>query len=378
MKTREMPIIELQGTPRERGRIHGESLKIKIFEVIDNWLSDLGSYGQNDKSQGTLDTSAYLQSFFSETGYIDAIKRWTPDLLAEVQGIAEASGQTFEHILGLNLMDEEWVYGLRHKLEKPTNKCTAFGIPQQDNGPGYAGQNMDIMSWAEGKQVLLRVMPTDSAPETLVFSIAGSIGLNGLNANGIGVTCNTLSQLNYTTDGLPVAFILRSILASQTVDSAEIFLESIQHASGQNFIVSSAKEIRCFECCGTSVVRYQPDQLKGRVIHTNHPLINTDISPLAALSGSSANTKARLESIACRLGDTTQTITLKNIKSALAAHDDQENPVSRNANKNGSSIGFTAGASIYELGRPPRLHLAAGPPCETEFKAFDFLDTIEE
>lgn len=373
MKTSEMPIVELQGTPRERGRIHGESLKTEIAEVIDHWLSDLGSYGLQNKSQRAIDADAYLQSFYAETGYIAAIERWAPNLLAEIEGIAEASGQAFEHILGLNLMDEEWVYGLRYQLEKPTNKCTAFGIPKQHDGASYAGQNMDIMSWAEGRQALLRVMPTDSTPEALVFSIAGSIGLNGLNANGVGVTCNTLSQLNYASDGLPVAFIVRSILASQTAQDAEAFIRSIKHASGQNFIISLAEEMRCFECCATSVVRYQPGQFKGRVMHTNHPLVNTDISHLSSLSNNKVNTEARLGSITCRLGDTTQTLTLEAIKAALAAHDDIENPVSRNTNKTGSSIGFTAGASVYQLGHSPRLHLAAGPPCETEFMIFEFL-----
>ena len=63
---------------------------------------------------------------------------------------------------------------------------------------------------------------------------------------------------------------------------------------------------------------------------------------------------------------------LIDIKEALAAHDDPVNPVSRNTNAEGSSIGFTAGSSIYELGGEPKLHLAAGPPCETEFEVFEF------
>ena len=65
---------------------------------------------------------------------------------------------------------------------------------------------------------------------------------------------------------------------------------------------------------------------------------------------------------------------LDDIKAALAAHDDPDNPVSRPINPEnvGNSIGYTAGASIYELGTPPRLHLAAGPPCETAFETFGF------
>ena len=63
------------------------------------------------------------------------------------------------------------------------------------------------------------------------------------------------------------------------------------------------------------------------------------------------------------------------IKTALAAHDDLDHPVSRRIHPDSvnNSMGYTAGASIYELGAIPRLHLAAGPPCETEFEVFEFM-----
>ena len=232
---------------------------------------------------------------------------------------------------------------------------------------------MDIPSWVEGTQVLLRVMPTDDAPEALVFAFAGIIGLNGLNANSLGVTCNTLAQLNYSIDGLPVSFIVRSILEKQSIDQAEQFLRSIKHASGQNYILSTPGDMRCFESCATSVVRYAPEEYQGRVFHSNHPLVNSDESTiLPPEKRRSKNTVARFSSICRRLGNMSRLMALDDIKSALAAHDDPNNPVSRNINNQGSTIGYTAGASIYELGATPRLHLAAGPPCETEFDAFKF------
>lgn len=379
MKTSDMPVIELSGTPRERGRCYGEAAKALITEVAKRWHADLGNYGRNSLTAQSEDPDTYLDGFLSETQYLHSIEKWTPDLLEEVKGIAEATGLDFKLILGLQLMDEEWVFGLRRRLEKPSNKCTAFAVPGQAGDTSYAGQNMDIMSWVDGKQVLLRVMPDNTgannrdAPEALVFSKAGNIALNGVNARGLGITCNTLSQLNYSTKGLPVSFIVRAVLQQPTIDQAEAFLRSIEHASGQNFILSSPGDMRCFECCGTSVVRYQPDEFKGRVFHTNHPLVNQDISDVKGLAErASKNSQARMQSICNRLGDVSQRVSLADIKAALSAQDDPDNPVSRAQNKEGSSIGFTAGASIYELGTPPRLHLAAGPPSVTEFEVFEF------
>ena len=302
MKTSDMPVIELRGSPLERGRIYGELLRDNIAIVIDSWLSDLGSYDQNSQAKSSVQVETYLNAFFSQTNYLKAINQYAPDLVEEIQGIAQASGQAFEHVLGLNLMDEEWVFGLRKSLDKPVSKCTAFGMPKLADGTCYAGQNMDIGSWAEGQQVLLRIMPVDDAPEALVFSIAGSIGLNGVNANGLGVTCNTLSQLQFASDGLPVLFILRALLAKRSINDAEQLLYSIKHASGQNYMLSTADEIRCFECCGNSVVCYRPECMHGRVFHTNHPLVDFESSPIAELNKFSSSSIARLNSITKRLG----------------------------------------------------------------------------
>ena len=382
MKTDAMPVITLVGTPFERGKIYGEKAKSNIAHIVEGWFEDLGSFGQDSRTFKMLDKDNYLKAFFSETRYINQIEKWTPDFLEEIRGIAQGAEQPFEYILGLQLMDEEWIFGLRRGLERPTTKCTAFGLPVTSDGNSYAGQNMDIGSWVDGRQALLRIMPHQTmdhhgtvyeAPESLVFTVTGCLGLNGLNANGLGITCNTVAQLNSSVSGLPVIFIVRAILEKRSLDEAEDFLRSIPHASGQNYILSSQGDMRCFECCGSSVVRYSPEHYQGNVFHTNHPLASKDITSPPLVSSPVENSVARLQSICSRLGEASSSTTLQDAMAALASHDDPANPVSRNVNNEGSSIGYTAGSAIYELGDRPRLHLAAGPPCETDFMVFDFV-----
>ena len=240
----------------------------------------------------------------------------------------------------------------------------------------YVDRDIDaIMDRTKGRPLVTGVVqPT----EALVFAFAGIFGLNGLNANSLGITCNTLAQLNYATDGLPVSFIVRSILERHNMEEAEQFLRTIKHASGQNYILSSPRDMRCFECCGTSIVQYLPETTPGRVFHSNHPLVNQDENDLLPPDKRrNKSTVARLDSIGNRLGDMTRKMTLEDIKSALAAHDDPGNPVSRKINPTNvdNSMGYTAGSSIYELGSKPRLHFAAGPPCETAFEIFEFNTT---
>lgn len=380
MRTESMPVIELNGTPRERGRNYGETVKPQIAEVIENWRGMFGSFSDyihNTQSDLPINAEQYLKEFFSNTNYVGAIKQWAPELMDEVKGIAEGATQSIENVLGLQMLDEEWMFGLRRGLARPVSKCTAFGVTNKAGGSSYAGQNMDVGSWVEGRQVLLRITPSDSKPQALIFSMAGNIGLNGLNAYGIGITCNTLPQLNYAVDGLPVAFIVRSILTKKNLNEAEAFLRTIKHASGQNYILSASGDMRCFECCGTSVIRYYPENATQRVFHSNHPLVSQDeCAELPLEKMHSPNSIARLTSISNRLGNEANTPTIEQIKAALAAHDDPDNPVSRNTNKQGSLIGYTAGSAIYEFDPAPRLHLAAGPPCETDYKVFGFTNEL--
>lgn len=75
---------------------------------------------------------------------------------------------------------------------------------------------MDLPSHYDGSQVLLRVRDRDRYKESLVFSAAGMLGLDGLNSDGIGICCNTLAQLRMSASGLPVTFTLREVLVHST------------------------------------------------------------------------------------------------------------------------------------------------------------------
>lgn len=377
MKTIQMPVIEIKGTPYERGYKYGDVARSLISQVLLRWKANLGRFSAFGDFIGHNDADKYLDSFLYETNFVESIQKYSPALFEEIKGIADGAQQPLDLILALNLMDEEWVFGLHRKLVKPVSKCTAFALPKQSDGYHYAGQNMDIPAWVEGNQVLLRIMATSSTPEILAFSIAGCIGLNGLNARGVGVTCNTLAQLRNSMDGVPVLFIVRLILEKNSVDEAESLLRSIPHASGQSYILSSHKKALCLECSSDSVIPYASKNLNGSFFHTNHPLINDDISQPIAIANliDTTNSEARYNSIESRLGKT-QSNSLKDIKRALAAHDNPEHPVSRMFNDCDSTnpISYTAGSSIYQFGDSPRLHFAAGPPCITDFQPFDFTD----
>src|SRR5438034_663001 len=81
----------------------------------------------------------------------------------------------------------------------------------RERGGALLAQNMDLPEVMDGGQTILRSTAPDGT-RTVVLTAAGMIGLTGCSSAGVGVCVNTLSMLNHSPDGLPVAFVVRGLL----------------------------------------------------------------------------------------------------------------------------------------------------------------------
>jgi len=364
--------LSLQGTPRQRGRIHGETLRAKIQGLVAKWKEDIGK---------SLETNpdAYLKEFQEATNFRPAIERWCPNLLDEVAGIAEGAGIDPETMYSFQMGDEHYWYQRKKWLEKAGGEaegCSALGVFGEDNRRPLLAQNMDIETMYDGAQVLLHIKHPGSSLESFVYTNAGYLALTGLNNRPLGICCNALLQLNYAVEGLPVAFIVRRVLELSQLAEARKFLSGIKHASGQNYMVGDAGRVESWECSGSKVSPFVPYEGATRVYHTNHPLANDDqgiyrgilekIPPEKKPKGRS-NSEVRQEFLEERLKDTSTEVTVDTIKSILGS---REVPICFE-NREGSQ-GFTFGCLIMEMSSPPLLHLSPGPPCSTPFQTFRF------
>lgn len=377
--SKELPVLHLKGTPRERGRIHGETLRHRIKELVSLWKDEL-------RNQVKINPDVYLMEFLEKTSFTKAIKTWTPDLLKEVEGIAEGAGIEFNAMLAYQLVDEEWwynAYGYRTKsipAPEDAKHCSALAVYGQKDLPTYVAQNLDIPAFTDGYQALLHIKYNDSPLDCYVFTYAGLIAACGMNNYGIGEVVNALLQLNHRPDGLPVAFVNRGILERTTHDDAVKFLHDIRHASGQNYIIGGRQKASSLECSANKVSRFEPYKGATRLYHTNHPLANDDQSIYREWLESVKdqyqprhpnNSDIRFMSLEKRLKDPDRAITVDDIKEVLSSKDDPENPVCREKRADGRGA-FTAGSLIMDLAENPVLHFAPGPPCTTEFQIYTF------
>jgi len=371
----------VEGSPVNRGLIYGETLRTEIRELIELWKQNL------ERNTG-MPAEDFITKFLDHTGYLPAIQRFTPGLLEEVRGIAKGSGNSYDTIFAFQLLDE-----LILNAGDVAGHCSSIGVDKTETKPALLGQNWDIEGFVHGFQTVLHVKEEGSDIESLVFTYAGMIAAFGVNNRGIGVCLNSLPILRYAQTGLPVAYVIRGILANPTIDGALDFVRTIDHASPQNYLIGDFERIVDLECSSGKVVQFSVAGNPGVVFHTNHPLVNddysskytvllgdrergerTDESYHAAVGFMEQNSGTRFLTLEKELGALpAEEITVDRIKSILASHDSSDHPICMDL---GDETKLTSIVStVIELSGDPQFHVAFGPPDVTPYMTYTFSDT---
>lgn len=378
--------VELTGGPRHRGQAYGETLRQQIQAAIDRfWYGITKGSGQDPK--------IFLRMWLSEMNFLPAIERWTPVLLEEVKGIGEGAALDFDTILSWQFLDElGWYinhFYLPRLLDKTHAKaeqdmqCSSVGIAARAGRPTILAQNWDSNILLDGAQTLLHIKYPENEKEIFAVAAAGRIGPFGFSSHGIGVCMNSLNEfVNYSSDGLPVVFVGRGILEQVDYQRACSFILNVKHATGQAYAVGGKEEISIFECSANQVCRYLPETGSSQFVHTNHPIVNTDlrIPPDALKKQSSSfleirkerenNTFTRFNCIQKRLEEAGDSADIETVKAILRSHDSAEYPVCLHPGP--VEKGATMFGMIMEFSTPAVFHISSGRPCEHKFESLHF------
>lgn len=357
----------LEGTPFDRGVKHGESLKKEISEVTNQWKASL---------EKTYKTSPddYINKFLSKTDFITAIEKYTPGLLDEVKGISQGSGIDFNTIFAFQLLDEF----ILNAEDISSEHCSTIGVNKINEKPAYLAQNWDIAGSMDGFQALLHIKNEETGIESFIFSIVGFVGAFGMNNKGIGVCVNSINQLKYSKEGLPVAFVIRGILEQSNQADAVEFLQKAKHASPQNYLIGGPEKIYDFECSANKVTPFIINESSEVVYHTNHALINDDYNTkhLDSLKEQDEedikndNSHTRFNTLGNRLSVPPENISFDTIVSALSSHDSKEHSVCMDLRDD--TLPFSFGSTVMVLSDNPEFHIAFGPPDVTEHRVYKF------
>jgi len=245
-------------TPFEVGRCHGAALRAEATRLARRQSEEFLGAG------GEAAAALFVVPFEA------AMREHTPWLLEEARGISEGAGLSYASALCLQLLDELWE-------EKQRGGgglgCTVLSLTAA-SGARATGQTMDLEGWRDGSQAVLAIAGSDPRPPVLVATSAGCVGLCGANSAGVACCVNNLWQLPSQSAGLPVAAVVRGILACCSFADAAAFVRAVPHASGQAYAISgSGGEQAVFETCAAAVVQVPGGpRVNGLelAVHANH------------------------------------------------------------------------------------------------------------
>lgn len=269
------PLIDANGTARERGRIHGARAKARVARSVASYAR-LFAYCGIDWADAQRRGGAFRES-------IGALGR---DLMGEIEGIAEGSGRHVGEILALNARTEilppsfpgephpdwrELDAANRASGVPDWGECTALAVPPRASATGETllAQNWDWLGTQRAALILLRARQLDG-PDYLTLTEAGMLAKIGFNEHGFGVCLNILrSSADGQRAGTPVHPLLRAMLGCRDVEEAIAMASSLSFGASSNVLCADAAGAAAnleFSPAGMQVLRGGG----GTLCHTNH------------------------------------------------------------------------------------------------------------
>jgi isopenicillin-N N-acyltransferase-like protein len=259
------PLVEVSGSPLERGRQYGEQAADRIRLGIEHYSAQLRT---NNLTAEDIDV---LVRRFEPT-----IDKFDPTYLEEMRGIAEGAGAAYASVVLLNARTEILKLAQRPAderlmLDDDPDGCTGVvAMPEvTKDGRLIHAQNWDWKVECADTAVVLKVR-RDDGPDILTFTEAGALARSGFNAAGIAITANYLeTDRDYRRLGVPLALIRRKVLEQRQLAASMRAVYATSKSAANNMIVSQANGVAIdFECAPDETFQVHPE--RGLIVHANH------------------------------------------------------------------------------------------------------------
>jgi isopenicillin-N N-acyltransferase-like protein len=385
--------VQAKGDYRELGRAVGEAAREQVRASVEFFVEHFEAMTRGRLTFAAAEAQA--------AAYGAHAKRWLPQYVDELEGVAEGAGLPYSHLLVLNcgeeLTSDEPVAG-----EAGPDGATVPGEGAGDRGPGVSGEiagpegphgvaprdgdHCTAAAVAAGGRHVIghdmdwyvidapnNVLFDFTVPDgTRVMGIAGApyLLMLGMNSHGVG---NVSNSVHSTDDrvGVPNAFVRRWTLEAKTLEEARTRGLLATRARGTNHVFADT-DGRLWDIETSATSSAFADHSAARFMaHTNHYA-----SPaMASFEGSRfEESRVRLATaerlLAEGLGQGQDPVAL--VAQVLRSHerapgqaicghpDESQAPAAQ---------GMTVGSMVCDLDER-RIHVCAGPPCENPYEVF--------
>ena len=259
MNSKSVPVIELNQTDsKQRGQAYGEAARERVEAILAAYREIFHR----------ITCETWQQTVIRGAPFILKAKAFAPDLVEEIQGIAEGANREFEDVFLLNARSE-----ILFNPEVLTPECTSIAaLPEvTKNDDMLLAQNWDWYKEVLNCQVILKIGRREEKPSMVTFTEAGQLAKIGMNAAGIGLVVNNLIS-DQPRVGVPWIFLTRRILESSHLAQALGYVLNTPRAHSINFLIGFADgEAVNLETSPVEEHVLWPEN--GICVHTNHYLV---------------------------------------------------------------------------------------------------------
>lgn len=356
-----MPFFTIQGkTPRERGADYGSQCRELIHGVLERYITFFNS----GHAAVSWDDAREISKKF-----VPFIKAYSPELLEELEGVAEGSGASFDELLTLNSRSEAMTLVRREKSdEEELDGCSSVAVLPEATADGHTilAQNWDTYTWQEYGTVILQVMKDDGA-DMMIVTEAGQLARYGMNQAGLALGVNSLHKTwNTKVFGVPSVFVRRK------------FLEQDRYVDAVNKIFGAESMLPMYyaAACGAGdamgfeklergqLVLYPENGLISHSNHIKHPKYGYQVD---ALGGTLYRDRRILRHLAPKVGS----ITREDIIEAFKDHFGFPFSVCRHGDERKKELDkiSTLGCIVMDT-TDKRLWACKGTPCCGQFREY--------
>lgn len=345
--------IEVDGDHRAAGELIGEAARKAIQESIEY-------YEEHHEAMAGV---SFREAEEESAAYLECSRRWLPQIVDELEGMAAGSGVPVSKLLVPNLgeeltcSDEKALLGGADPAS--AQHCTTFGLVA--GGRVLAGHNEDWYSGDTTRNVLLRMRLADGT-RIVAITPACLLAATGINSHGVATGANTVFCTDHRI-GVPNNFIRRWMLESDSLETACSRACLPARARGANHLMIDANgRVWDVETSATAAVTFESGSC---LVHTNHYVHDSMLPrqmalPLDDSRARYARARALLDAGLARDDDPYELA-----QAVLADHEDEEHAICSHEDESlprGQRQSTTA-SMIWD---PVSLSasVCAGPPCE--------------
>ncbi|MDP6606896.1 MAG: C45 family autoproteolytic acyltransferase/hydrolase [Dehalococcoidia bacterium] len=356
------PVIEVGGSPYERGRQHGEQARDRVAQSIEIY---------RDRFARTAGLQ-WDEAVEHGRGFGASIEALDPDIHTELRGIADGAGFTLDEIVAVNCRTEI-LFGARNRergqAHEDAHECTTVGVPPNGSAGGKTllGKNWDWTAACQDSVIVVRA-EVDEGPNFVMVVEAGMVGRDGLNEDGIAVTGNLLnSTKDGQTAGIPVPIVRRRVFNSRSLDAALRAVLDADRAASTNYVIAHESGVIInFEASPEQVYPVYPEN--GLLTHSNHFLaVAAQVQGIDCATG--GDTLYRHRRARDLLESKAGALTVEDIQEALRDHAGYPLSICRHVDAERGNAGTASIASIVMDVAERTVYVASGPPCSNEYRA---------